>query len=68
MTMLYQNSCYNEVCCKGTALYGLDMLNELYDPGLQIKGHIVKLGAYCNFFFLFLLQNICCGYSKEPTQ
>ena len=21
MTVLYQNLCYNEVCCKGTALY-----------------------------------------------
>ena len=30
--------------------------------GLQIKVHTEKL------FFLFLNQNTCCGYSKEPSQ
>ena len=30
--------------------------------GLQIRVHIGKL------FSLFLIQNICCGYSKEPSQ
>ena len=30
--------------------------------GLQIKVHNWKL------FFLFLNQNICCEYSKEPSQ
>ena len=30
--------------------------------GLQIRMHIWKL------FFLFLYQNICCGYSKDPSQ
>ena len=29
--------------------------------GLQIRVRIVKL------FSLFLVQNICCGYSKEPS-
>ena len=24
--------------------------------------------ALLKFFFLFLNQNICCGYSKEPSQ
>ena len=24
--------------------------------------------AYCKLFSLFLIQNICCGYSKEPFQ
>ena len=24
--------------------------------------------AYPKIFFLFLIQNICCGYSKEPSQ
>ena len=28
---------------------------------------IVKT-AYSKLFFLFLNQNICCGYSKEPSQ
>ena len=28
--------------------------------GLQIRVHNI-------FFFLFLNQNICCGYSKEPS-
>ena len=31
-------------------------------PGLQIRVRIGKL------FSLFLIQNICCGYSKEPSQ
>ena len=31
-------------------------------PGLQIRVRIEKL------FSLFLIQNICCGYSKEPSQ
>ena len=30
--------------------------------GLQIRARIRKL------FSLFLIQNICCGYSKEPSQ
>ena len=30
-------------------------------PGLQIRVHIGKL------FPSFLTQNICCGYSKEPS-
>ena len=30
--------------------------------GLQIRVHTGKL------FFLFLNQNLCCGYSKEPSQ
>ena len=32
------------------------------NAGLQIRVHNWKL------FFLFLNQNICCGYSKEPSQ
>ena len=31
-------------------------------PGLQIQMHNGKL------FFLFLYQNICCGYAKKPSQ
>ena len=32
------------------------------NTGLQIRVCIGKL------FSLFLIQNICCGYSKEPSQ
>ena len=32
------------------------------DTGLQIRVRIGKI------FSLFLNQNICCGYSKEPSQ
>ena len=32
------------------------------DSGLQIRVRIGKL------FSLILIQNICCGYSKEPSQ
>ena len=31
-------------------------------PGFQTRMHIQ------NIIFLFLNQNICCGYSKEPSQ
>ena len=34
-----------------------------------IGGHRFRPPDKCacqNFFFLFLSQNICCGYSKEP--
>ena len=34
----------------------------LHNSGLQIRACIVKL------FSLSLIQNICCGYSKEPSQ
>ena len=32
------------------------------EAGLQIRMRIGKL------FSLFLIQNICCGYTKEPSQ
>ena len=32
------------------------------NSGLHIREHIGKL------FSLLLIQNICCGYSKEPSQ
>ena len=34
----------------------------LFASGLQIRVCIGKL------FSLYLIQNICCGYSKEPSQ
>ena len=34
----------------------------MYHAGLQIRVCIGKL------FSLFLMQNICCGYSKEPFE
>ena len=30
--------------------------------------HISVYNVFENYFFLFLNQNICCGYSKEPSQ
>ena len=36
--------------------------NEIDFSGLQIRVRIEKL------FSLFLIQNICCGFSKEPSQ
>ena len=32
------------------------------------EGKAPDKSAYLNFFSLFLIQNICCGYSKEPSQ
>ena len=42
----------------------LDNLNKILVPGtgLQIRVRIGKL------FSLFLIQNICCGYSKELSR
>ena len=33
-----------------------------------ISGHLVVKSAYKKNIFLFLNQNICCGYSKEPSR
>ena len=40
----------------------LCVLWQTVKTGLQIRVHIRKL------FSLFLIKNICCGYSKEPSQ
>ena len=37
-------------------------ISTLHAAGLQIRVRIGKL------FSLFLIRNICCGYSKEPSQ
>ena len=42
--------------------YPLVTIQAYVCPGLQIRVCIGKL------FSLFLIQNICCGYSKEPSQ
>ena len=33
----------------------------------EVRFTCLKLSVQ-QFFFLFLNQNICCGYSKEPSQ
>ena len=43
-------------------LFNLPLLLEVIMPGLQRRVRNRKL------FFLFLNQNRCCGYSKEPSQ
>ena len=35
--------------------------------GKGVSGTLVK-SVYQKLIFLFLNQNICCGYSKEPSQ
>ena len=48
-----------------------------YDSYAQFDVFIVRVEAYClnntqvrneNLIFLLLNQNICCGYSKGPSQ
>ena len=46
--------------CQGTHLEVFSI--HRVKSGLQIRVRIGKL------FSLFLIQNICCGYSKEPSQ
>ena len=48
--------CYTFLCAR------LSHEPSLHGSGLQIRVRIGKL------FSLFLMQNICCGYSKEPSQ
>ena len=43
-------------------LYVLGEKLKVMLAGLQIR---VRIG---NLFSLFLIRNICCGYSKEPSQ
>ena len=38
----------------------LTLCNIKSGPMIRVRNGI--------FFFLFLNQNICCGYSKEPSQ
>ena len=52
----------------------LDWEGPRKNPGINMYA-IIHLNdrppdksAYCNFFSLFLIQNICCGYSKEQSQ
>ena len=43
---------------------------NLSEPSLvadAISTRALVKSAYQNFFYLFLNQNICCGYSKEPS-
>ena len=37
-------------------------------PSSQYMTRTLVKSAHPNFFFLFLNQNICCGYSKETSQ
>ena len=58
---------------------GKALLTYLSKPGPQLLVKIMFTGQTCeltrtlgvrneNLIFLFLNQNICCGYSKEPSQ
>ena len=83
-TILYLNLCYNEVCYKGTALYlsfnrsnlMSRQMQRIYVPFLALQRilHIYEAGTEVPYEcvtkinFLILNQNICCGYSKEPSQ
>ena len=35
---------------------------------VKLKGNYRTPDKYCKLFSLFLIQNICCGNSKEPSQ
>ena len=68
--------CCNETCYKEVVMYndGTFSKNTTSETSVQyisIKPHfyIEKLGfAGVYLFFLFLLQNIDCGYSLEPPR
>ena len=53
---------YDIVCGLIVWLFHAPLSFGMVSTGLQIREHIWKS------FFLFLNQNICCGYSKEPSQ
>ena len=55
------------ICISRTAIYRDAVLVGDTQPYLKPHFYIVKLGyAGVYLFFLFLLQNIDCGYSLEP--
>ena len=51
---------FKKIALKPSKLGKLDSVFK--SLGLQIRVYIWKL------FSLFLIQKICCGYSKEPSQ
>ena len=54
---------YKEISSpKNAAILNYKISKIINTTGLQIRVHTKKL------FFLFLNQNICGGYSKEPSQ
>ena len=65
---MFSDSAFYVWALEGYAIFSI-YLNCVYkvsddnsNTGLQIR---VRIG---NLFSLFLIQNICCGYSKEPSQ
>ena len=41
---------------------------DMFMDGRSSLSQSIRLTVHNSFFFLFLNQNICCGYSKEPSQ
>ena len=44
------------------------MLQNLSSAAVVIGALRVKTVCYRKIIFLLLIQNICCGYAKEPSQ
>ena len=45
-----------------------DLCRDHYNNCIATYRPLVKSAYQINVFFLFLNQNICCGYSKELSQ
>ena len=63
----FQMSVYNFESHMHSVLRSLNMVYEQMHKKCFILRTLVKR-AYPKIIFLFLNQNICCGYSKEPSQ
>ena len=49
----------------------VSLLHMGWNPNPEVGNTVnqdFSLECVTEFFFLFLNQNICCGYSKEPSQ
>ena len=49
------------------SIHNIDVSTEKFKTDLQVNRPLVK-SVHQKNIFLFLNQNICCEYSKEPSQ
>ena len=47
-----------------------ERVKKIMDMGHLVSDWLVveMIGQHLKIIFLFLNQNMCCGYSKEPSQ
>ena len=53
---------------KMRSISGEHTLSAVYNTAIIYSGFQVRALLENHFLHLILIQNICCGYSKEPSQ